>query len=156
MRWRHPNPFILQHTVLEEEIDHLNHVNNKVYLEWMEHIAWQHSLSVGIDAEKIKSLGKVMVIARHEMNFHAGCFLDETLHIGTWVTRPLSSKKRERFYQVIREEDGKTVFTAKTLWVCVNLSDHKSTAIPQALITPYQTQNDKRSSRIEPKTNTKF
>jgi len=126
--------------VLEKEIDHLNHVNNKIYLEWMEHISWQHSLSVGIDAEKIKSLGKIMVIARHEMNYHAECYLDENLHIGTWVTRPLSPKKRERLYQVTRERDGKTVFTAKTLWVCINLTDHKPTPIPQALITPYQTQ----------------
>ena len=143
MAWQHPDPFILKHTVLENEIDRLNHVNNKVYLEWMENIAWQHSLSVGIDEALLKKLGKVMVIGRHEMDFHSGCYLGDALQIGTWVIAPSGPKKRSRFYQIIRESDGKTVFTAKTLWVCMTIKNHKSTSIPEALIEPYRYQYEK-------------
>jgi acyl-CoA thioester hydrolase len=140
MRWKHPNPFVLEHTVTEDEIDQLNHVNNKTYLAWMEKVAWQHSFSVGIDETLIRELQKIMVIARHEMNFLRSCYLDEKLHIGTWVSRPDGVKKRYRYFQVIREKDQKTVFTAKSLWTCIDLSDYKSTAIPIEMIDPYQAQ----------------
>jgi len=140
MKRKPSNPYSLKHTVLETEIDHLNHVNNKVYLEWMEHIAWQHSLSVGIDEALIKTLGKVMVIGRHEMNFHSACYLGDRLQIDTWVTAPSSAKKRTRFYQITREKDGKRVFTAQTLWICMDIKTHKSTAMPNEFIEPYQGQ----------------
>ncbi|MCF6298408.1 MAG: acyl-CoA thioesterase [Thiomicrorhabdus sp.] len=140
MHWKHPSPFIVEHLVTQDEIDHLNHVNNKVYLQWMEDVAWQHSLSVNIDETLIKKLKKVMAIARHEMNFLRGCYLDEKLHIGTWVSAPVGAKKRYRYFQIIREIDQKTVFTAKSLWICIDLNDYKSTDIPTEMIEPYHTQ----------------
>lgn len=140
MAWQHPKPFILQHTVNKDEIDHLNHVNNKVYLEWMEHISWQHSLSVGITMDVMRDLGKVMVIGQHELNYHAGCYLGDELEIGTWVTPPQSPRRRTRYYQIIRKSDGKTVFTGHTQWVCMDLETHKSTTMPELFITAYQEQ----------------
>jgi len=140
MRWQHPNPFIQEHIVTEDEIDRLNHVNNKTYLAWMEDVAWQHSFSVGIDEALIRELYKIMVIARHEMNFLRSCYLGETLCIGTWVSPPLGTKKRHRYFQIIRKKDKKTVFTAKSLWICIDLNNYKSTAIPIEMIEPYQSQ----------------
>lgn len=137
MDWQHPKPFIIKYNVTEDEIDRLGHVNNKKYLEWMEHIAWKHSLAVGINEATIKKLNKVMVIGRHEMNFHAACYTGDALKIGTWVAPPSSSRKRIRFYQVIREHDGQTVFTGQTLWICMNLETKKSTRIPNEFIEPY-------------------
>ncbi len=140
MDWQHPNPFIIEHNVTENEIDRLGHVNNKKYLDWMEHIAWEHSLSVGINENTIKKLNKAMVIGRHEMNFHAACYLSDVLNIGTWVASPSSSRKRIRFYQIIREYDQKTVFTGQTLWICMDLETKRSTSIPDEFITPYTSQ----------------
>ena len=138
MTWLHPTPFILEHTVIEEEIDRLSHVNNQVYLKWMETIAWQHSLSVGVDEHVIKNVGKVMVIKQHQMNFHLSCHLNERLQIGTWVEPVQKTIKRHRFFQVIRSKDGKTVFTGQSLWVCINLKNQKPTKIPTEFIAPYQ------------------
>ncbi|QCU90530.1 acyl-CoA thioesterase [Thiomicrorhabdus sediminis] len=140
MNWQHAKPFIIEHKVNADEIDHLNHVNNKVYLQWMEHISWQHSLAVGIDFDLMQQLGKVMVIAQHEMNFRAGCYLDDELLIGSWVEAPSSAKKRMRYYQIIRNSDQKTVFTGHTLWVCMDLETHKSCPIPKEFIDAYQEQ----------------
>lgn len=140
LNWQHPNPFILEHTVLESDIDHLGHVNNKIYLQWMENVSWDHSSFVGIDTPLIKQLGKVMVIVRHEMNFNAACYLGDSLKIGSWVNAPSSPRKRTRFYQVIRESDGQTVFTGQTLWVCMDLETKKSTRMPSEFIEPYRYQ----------------
>lgn len=140
MKWQHPQPFILEHKVERSEIDHLNHVNNKVYLEWMENISWQHSLSVGIDYPLMQQLGKVMVIGQHEMNFRAGCYLDDELVIATWVSAPLSPKRRTRYYQIIRKSDNKTVFHGHTQWICMDINTHKSANMPQEFIEAYRHQ----------------
>jgi len=140
MKWNHPDPFILEHKVLDSEIDHLNHVNNKVYLEWMEKVSWAHSLAVGIDMQVMKALGKVMVIGQHEMNYHAGCYLGDELLIGTWVSAPLSPRRRKRHYQIIRQADGKTVFSGHTQWICMDLNTHKSANMPEAFIEAYRYQ----------------
>ena len=140
MNWQHPDPFILEHTVLDTEIDHLNHVNNKVYLEWMEKVSWAHSLAVGIDMKLMRELGKVMVIGQHEMNFLAGCYLGDELLIGTWVATPSSPRRRTRFYQIIRKSDGKTVFSGHTQWICMDLETHKSANMPVEFIEAYRYQ----------------
>lgn len=140
MNWQHPKPYILEHIVLDSEIDHLNHVNNKVYLDWMEKASWAHSLAVGIDMPLMKKLGKVMVIGQHQMNFHAGCYLGDELQIGTWVSAPESPRKRKRFYQIIRQSDGKTVFSGHTQWICMDLQTQKSTNMPEEFIEAYRYQ----------------
>jgi acyl-CoA thioester hydrolase len=140
MKWQHPKPFILEHTVLTPEIDHLNHVNNKVYLEWMEKVSWAHSLAVGIDMALMEQLGKVMVIRQHELNYRAGCYLEDELLIGTWVSAPLSPRRRKRHYQIIRKSDAKTVFTGHTLWICMDLKTHKSCNMPSEFIEAYRYQ----------------
>lgn len=139
LKWRHPKPFIENHTVTEDEIDFLDHVNNKVYLNWMEHISWQHSLAVGIDESVQRQVGKIMVVRQHELNYRAACHLGDELLIGTWVGEQIGCCQRRRYYQVFRLSDGKEVFFGHTQWACMNLKTHQACKIPPEFITPYET-----------------
>lgn len=136
--WPHPNPFILEHRVKSDELDFLNHVNNKVYLAWMEHIAWQHSLSVGIDYDQQKEQGKIMVVKQHELNYLAPCFLDDKLLMGTWIGERIGCCQRKRHYEIYREADGKKIFSGHTIWVCMDLHTQKACKIPDLFIDAYQ------------------
>jgi acyl-CoA thioester hydrolase len=40
---RLPQPFSAMHEVAADEIDEYDHVNNAVYLTWLDRIAWAHS-----------------------------------------------------------------------------------------------------------------
>ena len=62
INWQYPNPFIYEHTVVENELDFLGHVNNKTYLNWMEQVAWAHAKSVGITHEKQRELNRIMAV----------------------------------------------------------------------------------------------
>ncbi|MDX1795529.1 MAG: acyl-CoA thioesterase [Hydrogenovibrio sp.] len=139
VEWSHPDPFIEGHRVTEPEIDFLEHVNNKVYLEWMEKIAWEHSLSVGIDHQRQQALGKIMVVKQHLLNYHAGCYLGDQLLIGTWLGEQIGCCQRKRHYEIFRQSDGKRIFSGHTVWACMNLKTHRACRIPQAFITPYET-----------------
>ena len=44
MSWDLPNPFIHQRVAHHAEIDGYGHVNNVVYVAWMDDCAWAHSI----------------------------------------------------------------------------------------------------------------
>lgn len=135
--WSSTPAFIMEHKVEADEIDFLNHVNNKVYLTWMEDIAWQHSLSVGIDYSKQQEENKIMVVRQHELNYLRACVLGDELMIGTWLGERIGCCQRKRYYEVFRKADGKKVFDGHTVWVCMDMETQRACKIPDAFIKAY-------------------
>lgn len=140
LNWQHPTPFIYTHTVIEDELDFLGHVNNKSYLHWIEHVSWMHAKSVGTSHEQQKQLNRVMAVYENCMQYKASCYLGDELLIATWIGEQIGCCRRERYFQIIRKSDQKTVFTAQATYVCIDLKTHQPRRIPQEYITPYQTQ----------------
>ncbi|MDG6778385.1 acyl-CoA thioesterase [Thiomicrorhabdus sp. zzn3] len=136
--WQRPSPFILPHTVTEDELDFLGHVNNKSYLGWIENVAWAHAKSVGISHEMQKRLNRIMAVHANCMHYHASCYLGDELLIATWVGEQIGCCRRQRYFQIIRPSDGKTVFSAEATYVCIDLHKHQPKRIPSEFIEPYQ------------------
>lgn len=136
--WSFSKPFVLEHKVEADEIDFLNHVNNKVYLGWMEHIAWQHSLSVGIDYAKQQEENKIMVVRQHELNYLHACVQGDELLMGTWLGERIGCCQRKRHYEIFRKSDGKKVFDGHTIWICMDMKTQRACKIPDAFIKAYQ------------------
>lgn len=138
LNWQSPHPpFIYKHTVSQQELDFLGHVNNKSYLAWMEQVAWQHAQSVGISQNMQKQLNRIMAVYENTMQYRASCYLNDVLFIATWVGEQEGCCKRKRHYQIIRQSDQKTVFTATATYVCIDLIKHQPKRIPKAFIDPY-------------------
>lgn len=138
INWQYPNPFIYKHIVSQDDLDFLGHVNNKSYLAWMEQIAWEHAKAVGISHEKQRELNRIMAVYENCMQYLASCYLGDTLLIATWVGEQQGCCLRKRHFEIIREQDFKTVFTAQVTYVCIDLINHKPRKIPQAFILPYK------------------
>ncbi|MDX1351909.1 MAG: acyl-CoA thioesterase [Thiomicrorhabdus sp.] len=138
LNWQYPDPFIFNYTVTDDDLDFLGHVNNKSYLAWMEQVAWQHAKSVGITHEKQRQLNRIMAVYENCMQYHASCYLGDELLIATWVGKQKGCCLRQRHFQIIRQSDQKTVFTAQATYVCIDLTDHKPKKIPKEFIQPYQ------------------
>ncbi|MBF6057332.1 acyl-CoA thioesterase [Thiomicrorhabdus heinhorstiae] len=132
-----PHAFIQPYRVQAEDLDFLGHVNNKVYLHWMEQVAWQHSLAVGIDHALQKRLNRIMAVYEHHMHYLGGCYLDDELLIVTWLGEQIGCCKRERFYQILRARDKKLLFKARSVYVCIELDSHRPRPIPQEFTQPY-------------------
>jgi acyl-CoA thioester hydrolase len=138
LNWQAPYPpFIYPHTVTEDELDFLGHVNNKTYLAWMEKVAWAHAKSVGISHEKQRELNRIMAVYENCMQYLASCYLGDELLIATWIGETKGYCLRDRGFQIVRKSDEKTVFTATTTYVCIDLQNHKPKRIPKAFIEPY-------------------
>lgn len=137
VNWDRPEPFTIQHSVADDEIDGLNHTNNVEYLRWLERAAWAHSASLGLDLDAYRRLDRAMVAHRHEIDYLAPSFAGDDLIIGTWITATDHKLRMERRYQIIRRIDDTTVLRARTDWVCCAISSGKPQRMPTAFVDGY-------------------
>ena len=69
LSWRLPQPFTGVHRVEPEEIDEYEHVNNTVYLRWLDTIAWAHSLHLGMSLERCLEMRRGMAIRHTRVDY---------------------------------------------------------------------------------------
>ena len=138
LAWKVATPFIERVVVTEADIDELGHTNNVVYLRWLERAAWAHSRSLGLSFEDHRRLGVGVVVRRHEINYLLPTFLGDELLIGTWISGNDGRLSTYRDYQIIRSADGKTVLTARTHWVCVDMKTGRARRMPPEFVEGYR------------------
>ena len=66
--------------VLPEHLDDLNHVNNVMYVQFMQDIAMQHWYSISSPALNDEIM---WVVRRHEIDYHFPAVLNDTLLLKT-------------------------------------------------------------------------
>ncbi|MDG2074282.1 MAG: acyl-CoA thioesterase, partial [Polaribacter sp.] len=76
------NIFISHHIVKSDEIDDLNHVNNAVYVKWMDNVAYLHWQKL---TENHPLPDYIWVVSRHEIDYKRQAVLGDEIEIKTWV-----------------------------------------------------------------------
>lgn len=123
-------------TVVGDHLDLLGHVNNVVYLQWAEQVAWQHSQLLGIGLDEFKALDAAMVARTHELNYLAACFTGEQILLRTWLS-DMDGLSMYRQYEFVRQSDQKVVFKGFTRWVCIKLSSGRPMRMPEVFKAAY-------------------
>ena len=121
-------PYDWLHTVEESDLDQNKHVNNVVYVKWMENVAIQNSSSWGLTPEFYLQLGATWVARRHTIEYLHQAFLGDELVIRTWISE-IKRVSSVRSYEIVRPADGVTIATGETLWAFVNIKDGRPTRI---------------------------
>lgn len=121
LEWQHPAPFISAWKIDASHLDHYQHTNNLAYLARLEKLAWEHSNALGLKFADYEQLDRAMVITQHELNYHLPSHLGDKLACATWIVSCDKKFRLSREFQYINETNGKTIFTAKTHFVCVSL-----------------------------------
>jgi acyl-CoA thioester hydrolase len=126
------NVFTLKITVSLEDIDTLQHVNNLVYVKWMDIIATKHYAFLTKD----NSLPQyVWVVTRHEIDYLKQAGLGDEITVKTWVgeTRGITSVRFMNFYK-----DDILLVKAKTVWAMLDSKTHKPTRIREKVLNILQ------------------
>ena len=109
-------PFEMTVSVLPGDIDEQNHVNNTVYLRWVQEVATAHWQALA-GSEAQESIG--WVVLRHEIDYKtAACFGDDVV-LRTWIGKA-TRRTFERFTEIRRTNDGELLSAARTLWCPIN------------------------------------
>jgi acyl-CoA thioester hydrolase len=112
-------------TVQSEDIDELGHVNNIVYLRWVQEIAtlhWQSAAPVQ-DQEEL-----LWVVSRHEIDYKAAAMLGDEIQARTSIGAA-TGLSFERNTSILRASDQQLLAQARTLWIPIN----RQTRRPQRL-----------------------
>ena len=108
-------PFEQPVRVTAGDLDELNHVNNVVYLRWVQDIATAHWTSIA-PSEALDTIA--WVARRHEIDYLSAAVLGDELAIRTWVGAA-EGLTFERLTE-IRRADGQIIAKARTLWVPID------------------------------------
>ena len=112
-------------TVQKADIDELNHVNNTVYLRWVQDVATAHWKALA-SAEVQSAIG--WVVLRHEIDYKTPACPGDEIILRTWVGEA-SRLKFERFTEVRRKIDNQLLANARTLWVPIDWQTGKPTRV---------------------------
>ncbi|HLV18647.1 MAG TPA: thioesterase family protein [Pseudomonas sp.] len=137
MNWDLPSPYLLELEVTAEDIDGLGHVNNAVYVSWMERCAWNHSQHLGLDLATYRRLDRAMAVVRHEVDYLAAAYQGERLCMGTWIVESDQRLRMLRRFQLIRPADGATLLRAHTTFACIELSSGRPRRMPAEFVEGY-------------------
>ena len=110
-----PLVYELARRVNAEDLDELAHVNNVVYVSWVQEIATAHWRALA-PPEALEQLA--WVARRHEIDYLARAVLGDAIVLRTWVG-VADGLQFERHTEV-RHADGRLLARARSLWVPID------------------------------------
>ena len=128
------NAFSIIKKVTKEDLDDLDHVNNVVYVKWIQEVSKKHWEKV---AQKI-STKYIWVVRRHDITYLDAAKLNDEI---TLNTRILDSKGPISFRQVqmINNKTQKTVVKSITEWCLLNSQTLKPIRVPKTIEDSFKT-----------------
>jgi acyl-CoA thioester hydrolase len=130
--WDYAAPHIVAVEVRPEDIDAYEHVNNSVYLAWLDRAAWSHSAVLGISLEHcVTRLRRGMAAHRTEIDYLRAAVLGDRVLVGTWIAASDMKLRVQRRFQIRRAADGETLARARTDYVCINLDSGRAARMPE-------------------------
>jgi len=123
--------------VRPEDIDAYEHVNNAVYLGWLDRVAWSHSASLGVPLERCLALRRGMAAQRIEIDYLRAAVRGDHIEAATWIVATDRRLRAERRFQIRRLADGATLARARVDYVCINLDSGRATRMPELFVHAY-------------------
>ncbi len=123
--------------VRAEDIDLQGHVNNLVYLKWMQDAAVAHSLDKGWGQGEYDRLQCGWVVRSHHIEYRWPAFENDQLTVVTWV----DSFRRAscvRKYEICRLGDQKILAVAETNWAFVDFRRRLPAKVPREIVEAFQ------------------
>lgn len=117
--------FELAVPVLAADIDELGHVNNTVYLRWVQDIATAHWQALA-SPEAVAEI--LWVVLRHEIDYKAPALPGDQVLLRTWVGHA-TRLTFERFTEIRRAGDQQLLSQARTLWCPISAQTGKPTRV---------------------------
>jgi acyl-CoA thioester hydrolase len=115
------------------DVDAAGHVNNTVYLSYIEECALQALAARGWSLSRMSSEGFAIVTSNLRIEYRQPALLDDELELTTWVS-DLQETTAVRHTAIFRTTDGAEVSRARTVHACVYLETGQPVAIPHALL----------------------
>jgi acyl-CoA thioester hydrolase len=119
------------------ELDSNGHVNNSVYLAYVEEVAVRHAEAVGFGKVWTTHHGGVWVVRQHAIVYHLPAIYGDELELTTTLIE-VRGARGVRETSIARATDGTRLTDVTTEWVWVRATDGRPTRVPADLIEAFQ------------------
>jgi len=123
--------------VQPDDIDAYGHVNNAVYLKWLDVAAWSHSAALGLSIDACTRLRHGMAALRIEIDYLRAAMSGDRVEVATWIADSDRKLRVTRRFQLRHAMDGGTLARAATQYVCLNLDNGRAARMPPEFIAAY-------------------
>jgi len=120
-------------TATEADIDELGHVNNAVWVRWIQDVAVEHWHAV---ATPEQHAAYVWMITRHEIDYRGNVRAGETVTAETWVPEPPKGARFDRHMR-FTGADGRAKVEAVTTWALLDRATGRLLRVPPELAAPF-------------------
>ena len=111
-----PSTFTRSFVALPEQIDELGHVNNTVWVQWIQDMATAHWDAVARPEDRAAFF---WVVVRHEIDYRGNVPEGDTVTATTWIEGPALGAKSLRRVE-FADSAGKRLVSAATTWAMLD------------------------------------
>jgi acyl-CoA thioester hydrolase len=126
-------PFEKKITAQADDIDELGHVNNAVWVRWIQEMATAHWYAVAPPAHVD---AYIWVVIRHEIDYLRAVLPGETVTGRTWVGEAPKGARFDRHVE-FTGADGKPRVRAKTTWAIIEKATGRPLRVPPEVAAPF-------------------
>jgi acyl-CoA thioester hydrolase len=120
-------------TATPEDIDELDHVNNAVWVRWVQELAVAHWEAV---ASAEHQAAYVWVVTRHEIDYRGNVASGESVTGETWVPEPPRGARFDRRVRFVGA-DGRVRVEAVTTWALLDRASGRLLRIGPEVAAPF-------------------
>ncbi|BDI60001.1 acyl-CoA thioesterase [Qipengyuania nanhaisediminis] len=128
-----PPRFSRSFTALPEHIDELGHVNNSVWVQWIQQLATEHWET----AARSEDRGRYFwVVVRHEIDYRGNIAAGESAEGTTWIEGSPRGAKSVRRVEFLGA-DGKRLVLAATTWAMLERESGRLARVRPEVLAPF-------------------
>ncbi|MHC1547897.1 acyl-CoA thioesterase [Phyllobacterium sp. K27] len=115
------------------DIDELGHVNNAIWMVWIQDISVAHWFAAGRPGD---ASGFVAVVLRHEIDYRANIAAEDEVAAVTWVDgRPRGARYTRRVD--FADANGRIIVAARSQWALVDRQSGRPVRVSPDVVAPF-------------------
>lgn len=133
-----PGAFTTRRRVEWRDVDPMGHVNNAVYLSYLEDAAMGIAAALGWPSARMEAAGFGVVARQHRIEYRLPAVMGDEIDITTWISNVRAATVM-RHFTLTRPADGALIARAHTRWVWVDITTGHAMRIPTGLVDDFAT-----------------
>jgi acyl-CoA thioester hydrolase len=130
--------FITQRKVEWQDLDPINHVNNSVYLTYIQECLMHIGETFGWSLARCQREGFFFLPRSHHIEYRTPALMGDTIEISTWLSNVRRSTLT-RHFEMRRISDHELLAQDRSMFVAVDANTLLPIRIPQALVNDFAT-----------------
>ena len=132
------NRHTMTFTAQAQHIDELGHVNNAVWVDWIQQIAIAHWTSVATPEHQAQYF---WVVTRHEIDYRGNIGLGESVEATTFIPAATTGARFDRRVD-FRNAAGKVIVSSNTTWAMLERSTGRLARVRDEVTAPFRPFGD--------------